>query len=114
MFTPNSQCLLSRFAGRDRHAQEIYGEPEVIGYSPVRLLAQTEKTSVRSDSSASRGQAEVTQGVFKILVDKVVARPRADDRIDLDGVTFRILNVHPRYRVFGGFDHWEIDLEPLG
>jgi hypothetical protein len=103
---------LTRFTGRDRHAQEIFSEPVSVGFAPVRLLSQTEKTSVRSDSSASRGQAEQPAGVFKILVERS-AELKADDRMELHGAGYRVVGIHPRYRVFGELDHIEVDLEPL-
>lgn len=112
MFNPNSKCLLRRFSGRDKYAQETFAAAEPIGYSPVRLQGQVEKSSVRADSSASRGQAEIQTGTYKILVDKSVAGLRIDDRLEIDGAAFRIASIHPRYRVMGGLDHFEVDLEP--
>lgn len=113
MFTPNSICMLSRMTGRDRYGQESYGEPIPVGYAPVRMLAQTADTSVRADSSASRGQAEVTIGVFKILVEASVGTLQGNDRIDIAGTRYRVVNQHPRCRVTGELDHLEIDLELL-
>ncbi len=113
MFRPNATCLLARVTGRDRYGQESYADPVEIAFAPVRLLAQTSDTSVRADSSASRGQAEVTIGVFKILVEAALYPLQGNDRIEINGTRYRVMNQHPRYRVTGDLDHVEIDLEPL-
>jgi hypothetical protein len=33
--------------------------------------------------------------------------------MELHGAGYRVVGIHPRYRVFGELDHIEVDLEPL-
>ena len=97
--------------GRNRHAEETYSDAVEIGYSPVRLERAVEKTSVRADSSASRGQAEQIITKTKILVDKSAA-VGLDDQLEIEGDRYRVAMVHKRRNVWGVLDHFEVDLVP--
>jgi hypothetical protein len=112
MFQPSLTCQLLRRTGRDIHGQERLADPVTIAYSPVSMVRQIEQTSVRTDSSASRGQAEQTTSKTKILVLPNVSLG-TDDRLVIDGLTYRVSMVHPRRTVFGVLDHQELDLEVL-
>ncbi|QIG69078.1 hypothetical protein EVB78_045 [Rhizobium phage RHph_N1_15] len=109
MFTPNLTGSLMRKTGRNLDGEETYGTPVGIGLSIVNLATSSQKTSVRSDSSASRGQAdEMVAERGKILTKETVA---VDDLLSLSGSVFRILGMHPRYTVMGALDHNEVFLE---
>ncbi|MBX5130822.1 hypothetical protein HJB53_30490 [Rhizobium lentis] len=109
MFTPNRTGSLMRKTGRNLEGEETYGDPVAIGLSIVNLATSSQKTSVRSDSSASRGQAdEMAAERGKILTKETLA---VDDLLSLSGSVFRVLGAHPRYTVLGAFDHNEIYLE---
>jgi hypothetical protein len=112
MFRPNQICLLSRRTGRDEYAQETFSDPVEIGYSPVRLERKVEKTSVRADSSASRGQADQVVVNASILVEKTVTLA-LDDRLTIEGDDYRVSLIHRRKNVFGVLDHLQVDLEPM-
>ncbi|MBX4911362.1 hypothetical protein HJA82_29050 [Rhizobium bangladeshense] len=109
MFMPNRTGSLMRKTGRNLEGEETYGDPVDIGLSVVNLAHSSQKTSVRSDSSASRGQADemVTQH-GKILAKETLG---VDDLLSLSGSVFRVIGMHPRYTVLGIFDHNEIFLE---
>lgn len=111
MFRSSQICLWSQKTGRNRHAEEIYSDPVKIGFSPVRLERVIEKTSVRADSSASRGQADQVVVKTKILIDWPW-NVGLDDRIEIDGALYRVAMVHKRYNVWGKLDHKECDLVP--
>jgi hypothetical protein len=109
MFTPNQIAPLMRKTGRNVDGEEIYADPVDIGLSVVNLATQSQKTSVRSDSSASRGQAdEMVAERGKILTKETLG---VDDLVSIGGSVFRIKGTHPRYTVFGSFDHNEAFLE---
>lgn len=110
MFRPNQTALWSKQIGRDIHSREIFDEPRSIPIAVVELQRKVARTTVRADSSASRGAAEETVAVTKILIDKMVEVSR-DDRIELRGDLFRVVVTHPRFSVWGELDHFEVDLQ---
>lgn len=110
MFRPNQTGLLHSRIGRDKHARETFAEPRQIQLAVVQLEPTVQPTTVRSDSSASRGTADEIRVVGKILVPANV-EIKIDDRVELQAGLYRVLMVHPRYAVIGGrHDHNEIDL----
>lgn len=110
MFRPNRTGKLYSWTGRDKHAREIFDEPKTIPLAIVKLKPLIHATTVRADSSASRGTADEIRVNGKILVPPHVSI-KIDDRIELDGEIYRVLIVEPRYAVIGGrLDHYEVDL----
>jgi hypothetical protein len=111
MFLPNGSCTLRRKAGRDKFGQAKLSDPVTISYAPVDMNMTVEKTSVRSDSSATRGQAEqLVSANAKILVPaKTVVG--AGDQLEIDGENYRVSGRHARKNVFGNVDHIELLLE---
>lgn len=110
MFMPNQTAELRPRTGRNRDGEETYGESREIGISIVALARQAVKSSVRSDSSGSRGAAEIMTSDGKILSTE---EPSVDDRITIRDVPYRVIGLHPRLTVMGQFDHNEIILELL-
>ncbi len=108
MFSPNLQGSLKRMIGRNLDGEERYADPIVLPLAIVSLLSAAQKTSVRTDSSASHGMADEMASDGKILTKTQVA---VDDLVDVAGGTFRVKGTHPRYTVFGIFDHYEVVLE---
>lgn len=111
MFRPNLVGKLSKVVGRDVHSRITYGEPTDCPFAAVNLQVGAQKTSVRADSSASRGAAdEVAAMRAKILVVKYVSIS-IGDKFEFDGQKFRIEAIHPRRSTMGRLDHFECDME---
>ena len=107
MFRPNQTCRLQLSNGHD-----IYGQPKPAtvvreGCAIVKLVQTATKTSVRADSSASRGNAEEVQAQSVILLPPST-RARIGDLIDVAGVQLKIESTLPRHDCQGRFDHVEI------
>lgn len=112
MFSPNLTGNIARRTGRDIHARPVFGPVTEVAFSLVSLMVGAQKTTVRADSSASRGGAEeIAAQTTKILLPPEV-EPRIDDRF-FYRMDFRIIAVQPRITVGGDLDHWECDLEVL-
>lgn len=113
MFSPNLIGALRNRTGRDVHGMAVYGDPVICPFAVVNLERRSQKTSVRADSSGSRGSAdEVASTNLKILVPSYVVI-NVDDEFTFEGERYQVSTKHKRRSVAGGVDHIECDLEVL-
>lgn len=112
MFSPNSVGTLAKRQGYDKWGQPTVSAAVECPYSQVTLKSMVGKTSVRADSSASRGQADEMTADATVLIAKFIT-PEIGDEFTADGTHYRIVSVFPRKTVYGRLDHWECDLEIL-
>lgn len=110
-FTPNLVGIIQRKIGFTIDGQAKLSDPVSCQFAVVNAKRQQEKTSVRADSSASRGMAdEITTGLGRILV----ARNESIEMGDIftfDGDSYDVNSKHVRRSVFGEIDHFECDLK---
>lgn len=108
MFRPNLNCRIQLASGKnDVHGQPIPGRYVGERCAIVKLLISNEKSSVRADSSASRGNALEEQATSVILLP-ITTKAMIDDIIEVANVKLRIMGKHPRFDVAGRLDHFEI------
>lgn len=109
-FIPNTTAKLSRLIGLNIHSEPTFMAPITVECGIVMLNSEARKTSVRADSSASRGTIEET-----VIVGKILFLPRAfpnvGDKLATQGMTLRCCAVHPRLAVTGLLDHYECQFE---
>lgn len=106
MFLPNIPCKV--------HLKEdpnVYGESQVGPAidemcAIVRLRVESTHTTVRADSSASRGYADEFVSATLILLAPTT-HARLDDMLVVMGVPVRVKSLFPRYDVSGVLDHFE-------
>jgi hypothetical protein len=109
LLRPNLSCLVTSVEGHDQYGKEILGETNTSKCAVVRLEASAEKTSVRSDSSASGGYAEERKAIGRLLF------PHYEDvalgyKIQLLNLSLRVLSVFPRFSLDGKPDHLQVDV----
>lgn len=110
MLRPNQWFIVQKAAGNDVYGQ---GKPGIksreLG-SIVSLPTVDVKSSVRTDSSASRGNAHEFQNNGVVLL---TAKTKAvlHDILIIRGLTLKIVMMHPRYDAAGRFDHFECQLQ---
>lgn len=109
MFRPNIACKIYVASGKN----DVYGQPlpaEVRNErcSVVKLVTMSEKTSVRVDSSASRGTAREFQTEAVILLQSNTAA-NIDDVIEVANTTMRITSKFPRIDILGKLDHYQVE-----
>lgn len=110
-FTPNLVGMIQRKSGYDIHGRPVLSEPTPCQFAIVNAKRQQDKTSVRADSSASRGMAdEITTGLGRILVAKHES-VEIGDVFSFDGDSYDVKSKHVRRSVFGEIDHFECDIE---
>jgi len=113
MFRPNSMGILRSIESRDVHGRENWGVERSCAFAPVNLNVRTQKTTVRADSSASRGSAdEKVSDRAKILVGKATSI-KISDKFYFDGISYEVVSVHYRRSVTGRVDHIECGLALL-
>jgi hypothetical protein len=112
MFRPNVTGLLHRLTGTDLYMRESFAAPVKCPAAAVNLKVKTDKTSVRADSSASRGQADEVISDARVLIVAYM-KPANGDKFEFDGVSYKIVSTHVRRTVAGKVDHYECDLEIL-
>lgn len=112
MFLPNLYGTLEKKTGYDVNADRKFASKVDCPYAAVNMKIDVQKTSVRADSSASRGSAdEVAATRAVILVPAFVSVGLGDRFTDAIGERFFISSLHPRYSVGGVLDHYELALE---
>lgn len=108
MFRPNLTGEVSTMQGADLYGKRQYTVWRKVRLGIVKLESGSEKTSVRTDSSASRGSAQEIVADARILFPPDVIL-KAGDRIRVHGVLLTVENVFPRHAVTGRLDHWQVD-----
>lgn len=107
MLRPNQNCTIQLASGDT----DIYGKPlpgRIVSErcAVVKDITEDVKSSIRSDSSASRGNAHEFEHQGVILLTKVTAA-KAHDIITVRGRQMEIMSMHRRYTVTGALDHYE-------
>lgn len=110
MFRPNLTCDVAVMTGQDLYGKRTYGDWVAKRFAIIKLEQSTDKTSVRTDSSASRGSAKEILADARFLFPKDVVL-KEGDRIRFGNFTLTVKSVWPRHRVTGELDHWQVDCD---
>lgn len=114
MFTPNLAGVLRSMTGRDAYAQPVYGPARACRFGSVNMQIKSQKTSVRADSSASRGAADEIAGDRLRILFPANTLVKIADQFEFDGQLFLVATRHLRRSVLdGSVDHIECDLEVM-
>ena len=105
----NTPCVITRTVGKDIYGQDQYSDPEDSFCGVVKLDIISEKTTVRTDSSASRGRAHEIEADARLLFESHIELDR-NDRVDVMGHSLRVVAIFPRLDVHGDHDHNQVDL----
>ncbi|KLU17146.1 MULTISPECIES: hypothetical protein [Xenorhabdus] len=97
---------------RKSETLNIYGEPELqfAGKSPVgivRFIQAYDRSSVRADSSASRGKADI-ELFDAVLIFPEKTKLNIDDVLLVEGVKLEIKSIHNRFGLRGKEGHFEV------
>lgn len=110
MFVPNVACTIVSMDS----PTDLYGQPTEQARvntmcGVVRLEIGILKTSVRADSSASRGQAIERVAQSRLLFEPAT-KIKPNDRVIVNGFTLEVESIYPRHAIQGELDHWQVDL----
>lgn len=108
MFRPNLKCEVATVVSTDIYGKRLYSDWTTVPFGVVKLEESSGKTSVRTDSSASRGSAQEITTDARLLFPAYVALKQGD-RIRHGNFNLTVVSVAPRYNVLGRLDHWQVD-----
>lgn len=108
LFKPNQRCQHRKQMGHNAYGEEVLAESSTLKCAVVRISAGGQKSTVRADSSATRGAAEEVVSDAKILFEKG-ADINLNDQIEIAGILLRVISVEPRWNINGRLDHKEVD-----
>lgn len=111
MIRPNVRGTWEQVTGRDLHGDPELGSPARIEAVIVEWDLGSDYTTVRADSSASRGYAREVVGAVIIYVKPSVAIARGD-RVTLRGETLRVVSNKTQMNGMGCASHFVYGLEP--
>lgn len=107
MIYPTLWIERRRRAGSDLHGQPVLSPPSREKVCPIKLIFDTQHTTVRTDSSGSHGQAyELTANV--VLLISPLSQILVDDILTVTSHKVQVVERHARYTVTGRLDHYEI------
>lgn len=110
MITANVACQISRLKSYDLYGKEVLKPVQKTKCAVVKLIFSNLPTSVRADSSASRGFAEEIQSDARLLFNET-ADIQINDKVEIAGGMLRVITRHIRYNVSGQIDHIQVDLK---
>lgn len=110
MFIANNKGQLQAFSGYNSAAEPQFGPVKTVSCGVVHLNKKVQKSSVRADSSGTRGAADEFVSVTKILFPSSVSIANGY-KFRIAGFTLKAMTVEPRYSVHGNLDHYEVDFE---
>lgn len=109
MFLPNSSCeLYRRNSTPDVYNAYSFQAGVTVRCSIVTLDVKVAKTSVRADTSASKGRAEEEIGLTRILFP-ANTEINEYDIVVVDGQVAEVIRIFPRRNVLGRVDHLQVD-----
>ena len=99
---------VAKSEGFDLYGNPQYGKARKTRCAVLRLRKSVEDTTVRADSSATRGHGQEILSDAWLLVSHR-EKIGLTDKLQVQGYTLKIVAIRPRYTVFGEHDHNEIE-----
>ncbi|MCU8815585.1 hypothetical protein [Klebsiella quasipneumoniae] len=98
---------LYKKGGMDLYGEAKYEFAAQIKMGVVSFVDSIDKTSVRADSSASRGKAEIAlfDAVFIVPLSAPIAK---EDVLIVNGKKMRVESIHQRWGLRGCPGHYEV------
>jgi len=110
MFLPNTDCwITAQTLEADIYGRRIEGARRHERCGVVKLLVENGKTSVRADSSASRGNAD-EYVADAVLLFPATSQVQYGEKVEIAGFELKVSGVFPRFTVQGVLDHYQVEL----
>lgn len=106
MLNANQTFYVRKNTGHDRYGQPSLGVQFSVRGAVVKMRKNMEHTTVRADSSQSRGHGDEFVSENKFLLDGKTTADLGDQLLAV-GYKLKIVSMHPRFDVTGALDHYE-------
>ena len=100
-------CSLVTKIGTDLYGQDIWGEKRITKCSVIKLIKSAKNTTVRADSSGTRGHADEVVADLVALLSKRV-KVFLGDVLTIEGTNFRVTGIQPVFSIMGKVDHHRV------
>ena len=110
MFIPNNFGILIKKIADNKYGEPIFSSGTNVPCGVVEIKADLKKTAIRTDSSASRGNADEIVSIAMILFPAYV-NIAVGDKFFIANVDLRVMMVEPRYSISGRLDHHQCQFE---
>jgi len=110
MIFPSIPCTISSIAGHNEYGREYLGAERKARCCVVKLSGSTKKTSIRTDKSASQGDAD------EIVADARLLFPdgtniEVGDVVVIRGRRLVVDSIEEKFQALTNkFDHYQVDL----
>ena len=103
-------CTIATQSGYDAHGKQMLGQNQPIKCAVVKLANSVKKTSIRTDRSASQGNADEIIADARLLFNESV-NPQVGDVITIRGIQLVVDVVEHKFNALSDkFDHYQVDL----
>jgi hypothetical protein len=107
MFIPNLDCWIRKVTGYNADGEEILAPKVLERCAIVRYRKELFHTTVRADSSATRGYADENRADIIVLLQPDT-QGKIGDQLELQGMKVRIVSSFPRHNHAGVLEHNEV------
>lgn len=101
------KCTIKSQSGFDGFGQPKFTEPRDSKCAIVKHEISTQQSTVRTDSSSTRGHAyeDIASFIGLFPVGETIKK---EDVVNILGQEFRIIKIQPRLTVTAKIDHYEV------
>lgn len=112
MIFPTVPCQISwLLLEKDDYGNSKHSYPVTVYCSVVKLSDESKSTSVRADSSASRGNAKEILSDARLLFKPNIPI-KIGDRVEIHGFKLEVSSIRARFEASQNkIDHWQVDLQ---
>lgn len=106
LFNPNQRCVIVKMGKMDIYGQRHIDKRISEKCAILQSKKSTTKSSVRADSSASRGNAQEITADYSFVLERTTVA-EINDLIEFNSLRLKIVGLHPRFSIRGEHDHTE-------
>lgn len=109
VITANVACRHQKKTRTDMYGQENWSDPVQLRCAVVKLEHEKADTTVRADSSGTRGHADEKIAAAILLFKRKHGDNIAlGDRLEVGSISLSVIKVRQRYDVMSRLDHYEV------
>lgn len=103
-------CTVQAVGGYTVDGVPTMGVERKVGCSPLILRDEQIRSSIRTDKSGTKSGADEKTVYARFLMEPTAA-VKLGEKVSLNGLEMRVVEVYPRYMFGGALHHYQVDLE---